>query len=148
MTNLIRRAGAALAVMLLVFTGFSFATSAPASASLGSCPNGNVCFWDWINFNDASTHYFVHIQNAYGPACVTLPANMRDKATSMAFNNTSAGGAGHIRFFNWINCNPAGNYATLSDTFTPQPNLNCPTWMSPCNDYYNDNFNSFDWIPN
>lgn len=142
----VRRLAAAASAFLLTL-GLLLTSAPPASATLAACPSGHVCFWNWVSFNNGGSSWSTHVQNAYGSACVTLPASMRDVTTSLAFNNASVGGAGHVRFYLWINCNAGGGYFTLSDTFTPQPDLNCPTFMPPCNDVYADNIASFDWMP-
>jgi hypothetical protein len=127
---------------LAITTVFMAVGATPAAATLQDCPSGHICFWDWINFNNGGAFWSTHIQNAFGGTCVTLPADMRDRTTSLA-QNLGGIGDGHLRFYLWVNCNDAGGYLTLSEQFAPQANLNCPTFSSTCTNFYSDNIASF-----
>jgi hypothetical protein len=110
--------------------------------------NGHICFWNWYNFQNGGNWYHTHIQNAYGPSCIVLPATMADKTTSFYFNTTFQTSTSRIRYFLWSNCNAGGGYFTLAATQSAnyQPDLTCPSFMNPCSSFYNDNIVSVDYI--
>lgn len=122
-----------------------------ALKTLDSCIDsvqGDICFWNWYNFQDGGGFWKTHIQNAYGANCITLPASVRDKVTSFYFWTIDQTHPHQIRYFLWANCNPGGGYFTLSATQAAnhQPDLTCPSFMNPCTPFYNDNIVSVDYL--
>jgi hypothetical protein len=143
---------AALLAAFLLSLGGALAVASPAHADpADDWPHGYVIFYDWYAHNNQGTNWGTHVQNSYGPNCVTLPAALRDKATSMYFNTSLTSSPHRIRYFLWANCNPGGGYFTLQATVQANNiyDLTCPAFagQNPCNSFYNNNIVSFDWIP-
>jgi hypothetical protein len=115
-------------------TGFSSAAtqSPPVSAAVDlNCPNGNVCLFDWLNWEHGK--WQTNVENWPAGTCWNLSGstfnngtNVNDSATS--FWDLSNNQNRKLTVYDWVDCNAGGGRFTI-DLGLHQPVAHMGIWL-------------------